>query len=488
MFIANITSLLQTGVRGGDAPPLPNPVAPVILTASMHTHAENTDFVLQLESDTPGSTFSLAGGLDAAEFVFDGIDTFTLPSPNFEAPTDSDGNNTYSFIARNSIDTGEYSEKTFVVTITDVVEGVAPTFLSPLTYNQIENVAFSQVISCDQNVTFSKVGGGDQAVFTITPASASSTTLAMDAQDYEVPDDANLDRVYRVRLRATNVTTGLYVEGNFDITITNEDEGGAEVATLVAAMSTPPSSSDEAAYAVAIAAMKAEGIWTDLDWFNIALHDEQAGNLNWKNPGTSTGQRATKTGTVNFVAYEGWTSNGIDGVMSTGIAPGTKMLQDDSSMGIRIHALSGSVIQVIGNTKARITVGATGLMTYRAHTAGDMTGVATGSSTPPLAYAWSRDGASAARSYFQGAGETASTTVSSAINTAAITFCAVGALFSSHTVQCCWFGAALTQAQHAAMESIITTLLASLGGSTPATALLVDGVALTVDGSQLTVT
>lgn len=224
------------------------------------------------------------------------------------------------------------------------------------------------------------------------------------------------------------------------------------------------SNNDKSAVDAAIVALKAQSIWTELDWFNFALATEQQTLLNWKNPGTGTGQRATKTGTVNFVAYQGMTGNGTDGIMDTGLTDttATAFSQDDCSMGIRLHALGASSTAICGNTKARFLINTGGTFTYRANTTGDMTGVATGSNTSPFDYAWSRDGASSARSYFNGAGETASTTASSAPNAGTFQFCGVGTAFSNHTIKSYWYGGQLSGAQHASMKSILDTLAAAL--------------------------
>jgi hypothetical protein len=84
--------------------------------------------------------------------------------------------------------------------------------------NQAENAAFSQVYTADMPVTWSLVGGLDQAKFSID----SGGTLTMAAKDYEAPDDSNADRVYEVTIRATDSTNiGIYTDKPVTVTITN---------------------------------------------------------------------------------------------------------------------------------------------------------------------------------------------------------------------------------------------------------------------------
>ncbi|MEY5060374.1 MAG: hypothetical protein RIS45_295, partial [Planctomycetota bacterium] len=337
--------------------------------------------------------------------------------------------------------------------------------------------------TANETVTWTKVAGGDLATFTLSGA-----TLGLPGRDYDIPGDANGDNIYRVRVRATDLA-GNWSEQVIDVTVTNVDDTVDPAQAVIDAITTPPSANDESAIRNAVASLVQSGVWPLLDWFNFALADEQSSSLNWKNPGVATGQSATKSGTVNFTAYEGFTSDG-SGYMDTGLIESAMsgFDQDDAYMSVLINTLGGTGGGVVGNTKARIVVNTNGTFTYRSNTAGDVTPVATGDAVGPFAYGWSRDGAAANRSYFKGAGETAATTASSAPNTSAMTFCAAGAAsVSTHEVKSVAFGAALTAQQHADFYTIRQTLAAALNQSTSANALAIGTEPLAIGSDELTI-
>jgi Ca2+-binding RTX toxin-like protein len=87
--------------------------------------AENTTAVTTVTAtDADGNTltFSLAGGADAALFTISagGVLSF-LAAPDFEAPTDQGGNNTYNVTVQVSDGTGLTDTQAIAVTVTDVV-------------------------------------------------------------------------------------------------------------------------------------------------------------------------------------------------------------------------------------------------------------------------------------------------------------------------------------------------------------------------------
>jgi hypothetical protein len=61
----------------------------------------------------------------------------------------------------------------------------------------------------------------------------------------------------------------------------------ADADAIVAAMTTPPDEALENLICRTVAALKAYDLWNKLDWLCIAaVHDSQAGTINWKSPGT----------------------------------------------------------------------------------------------------------------------------------------------------------------------------------------------------------
>jgi len=87
-----------------------------------------------------------------------------------------------------------------VVTGPDVT---APIITSSNTISQPENTALVHFLSANEAVTWAKVGGADSAKFTLG-SGATAGQLSLPAKDYELPDDANLDRAYIVQVQATD--------------------------------------------------------------------------------------------------------------------------------------------------------------------------------------------------------------------------------------------------------------------------------------------
>lgn len=82
--------------------------------------------------------------------------------------------------------------------------GVAPTITSSSTFNAPENQTAIGTVTAtgDAPITFSLVGGVDQAKFSVDTNTGVLTFLA--APNYEVPTDAGGDNVYNVTVRASN--------------------------------------------------------------------------------------------------------------------------------------------------------------------------------------------------------------------------------------------------------------------------------------------
>jgi serralysin len=188
-----------------------NEHAPLITSADMSNVAENTTAVLTVtatDADVPPQpvTFSIAGGADQAKFAItpSGALTFIAP-PNFEAPTDANGDNVYVVIVQAS-DGGLASVQAILVTVTPVNDN-SPVFTSPTNFSVPENTtAIATVTATDadlpaQTVTFSLVGGADQARFAITSGGAFSFVAG---RDFEIPTDADGNNVYVVTVQASD--------------------------------------------------------------------------------------------------------------------------------------------------------------------------------------------------------------------------------------------------------------------------------------------
>src|SRR4051794_1962115 len=97
-----------------------------------------------------------------------------------------------------------------------------PVITSISAINLPENTKLFHILAADEIVTWSIVGGADASKFEIILGSV--LRFAGDVtRDYESPDDANLDRIYVVQLRAVDFA-GNPATQIFTVTITDVDD------------------------------------------------------------------------------------------------------------------------------------------------------------------------------------------------------------------------------------------------------------------------
>ena len=205
--LANVQAILVTVTPVNDN----NPVFTSSTTAGV---AENTTAVMAVtatDADLPAQavTFSIVGGADQARFGITGGGALSFnAAPNFEAPTDANGDNVYMLIVEANDGNGGTATQTINVTVTPVND-IKPVFTSPDTVSVAENTtAVLTVTASDadlpaQTVTFSIVGGADQAKFGITSGGVLSFNAA---PNFEAPSDANGDNVYVLIVQASDGT------------------------------------------------------------------------------------------------------------------------------------------------------------------------------------------------------------------------------------------------------------------------------------------
>ena len=179
--------------------------------------AENTTAVTTVVATDPDAgatrTFSIIGGADAALFRINaqtGVLEFISP-PNFEAPTDQNGDNVYDVVVQVSDGTLTDSQ-TVSVTVTNANE--APVITSngggaTGAVSLAENTtAVTTVVATDPDAgatrTFSIIGGADAARFVIDPATG--VLRFVNAPDFEAPTDQNGDNVYDVVVQVSDGT------------------------------------------------------------------------------------------------------------------------------------------------------------------------------------------------------------------------------------------------------------------------------------------
>ncbi len=188
---------------------------PAITSAATANVAENTTAVLTVtgtDADLPAQTlsFSIVGGADQNKFNLSGGVLTFVSAPDFETPTDANGDNVYVVqVQASDGQGGTSSTQTINVTVTAVNDN-NPVFTSAASANTAENTtAVLTVTATDadlpaQTVSFSIVGGADQNKFNL---SGGVLTFAA-APDFEVPTDANGDNVYVVQVQADDGNGG----------------------------------------------------------------------------------------------------------------------------------------------------------------------------------------------------------------------------------------------------------------------------------------
>jgi VCBS repeat-containing protein len=229
--ISNAATLNFTAQGAGDVTPpvIAGPSGNAGDASSAKTINENTAAVATFTADET-VTWSLIGGTDQSKFTINastGALTFDT-APDFEAPADADTNNTY-IVQLRAVDTnGNASTQTITVTIANVDE-VSPTITGPSgnagdaasgkTIN--ENISTVASFTANESVTWSLVGGTDQAKFTIN---ASTGALAFNAApDYETPTGSNTNNTYEVQVRAVDANGNASVQ-TLTVTIADVDE------------------------------------------------------------------------------------------------------------------------------------------------------------------------------------------------------------------------------------------------------------------------
>jgi len=192
---------------------------------------ENISAVTTFSADK-AVAWSVNGGLDQSKFT---INTFTgalsfISAPDFENPTDSNGDNIYIVIVRATDTNGNVSSQTLTVTVANVVElppvitgpsGAAGALTSTKGINENTSTVFTFI--ADKTVTWSINGGLDQSRFSINAVTGALTFI--NNPDFENPSDSDLNNTYIVTIRATD-SSGLAANQTLTVTILDVVETG----------------------------------------------------------------------------------------------------------------------------------------------------------------------------------------------------------------------------------------------------------------------
>jgi len=192
-------------------------------------HAAGTVYTAMATDPDAGAvlTWSITGGADSAKFSVNASTgaLMFLSSPNYEIPTDADGNNTY--VVTLMVSDGAFTaEKTVTVTVTNVneVPWVTSAAAADFAENGTATAYAATAIDHDAGdiLTWS-IGGADAAAFNVNSATGAVTFKA--APDFENPTDANTDNVYNLTVAvADNAAIPLTMSKNVYITVTDVNE------------------------------------------------------------------------------------------------------------------------------------------------------------------------------------------------------------------------------------------------------------------------
>ena len=176
--------------------------------------AENTSAVTIVTATDPdvGQTlsYSIVGGVDQEKFTIDastGVLSF-VTAPDFEVPTDAGPNNVYDVTVQVS-DGAATDTQALAVSVTNLND-VVPTITSngggtsgPATVSE-NSTAVTTVTATDPDgtLTYSIVGGVDQAKFTINESTGILSFVT--APDFEVPTDVGTNNVYDVIVQVSD--------------------------------------------------------------------------------------------------------------------------------------------------------------------------------------------------------------------------------------------------------------------------------------------
>jgi len=186
---------------------------PTLAFAPNISVSENQTVVQTLSGfDQDGDTlvYSITGGADSALFSIDPAtgELSFIAAPDFENPTDANGDNVYNVTVQVSDGNGVAPSGDIAVTVTNVNEDPAISSLSvQFLAENTTDVGVVTSIDVDGGIPdYSIVGGPDAALFTIDNSSGDIQFIV--APDHENPNDADGDGVYNIEVEVSDGNGG----------------------------------------------------------------------------------------------------------------------------------------------------------------------------------------------------------------------------------------------------------------------------------------
>ena len=206
-----------------------NEGAPVVTGRASHTVRENTTSAIYTyratDPDLNDTITWSTGGTDGGAFVINrdssgrGLLAFANP-PDFESPSDDDGDNVYDLQAVATDGGGMTGSLAVTVTVTALNEGPVVSGTATFTINENQDLTGATYAAQDPEAIFGtttitwRTAGRDGGDFTIDRETGTLTFRIL--PNHERPADANRDNVYEVTVRAYDGRN----YGTFDVTVT----------------------------------------------------------------------------------------------------------------------------------------------------------------------------------------------------------------------------------------------------------------------------
>jgi VCBS repeat-containing protein len=219
------------------------------LSVDENTSAVTTVTSTDQDSDTP--IFSIGGGADQDKFTIDpatGVLRFST-APDFEKPTDANGNNIYEVIVKVADGKGGTDEQALSITVLNVNDppvitsnGAGDTAALTVNENQVTTTTVKASDDDGDTLTYSLSGGVDVALFAIN--NVTGKLVFAKAPDFENPLDsaggtsAAGDNIYEVEIKTVDGKGGIDTQ-LLSITVADINEapvitsnGGTTAATV----------------------------------------------------------------------------------------------------------------------------------------------------------------------------------------------------------------------------------------------------------------
>lgn len=167
---------------------------------------------------------------------------------------------------------------------------LAPTITSANTNSVAENATLSHALTADEAVTWSIVGGADQARFELSGSTL--RWLSNGTKDYETPDDAGTNNAYVVTIRATDLADN-FTDQTITVTVTDVDDTAPTITS-----SNSGTVAENATLSHALTANEAV-TWSLNGGADVARFELSGSTLRWASNGTKNFESPNDANTDN---------------------------------------------------------------------------------------------------------------------------------------------------------------------------------------------